>query len=104
MPFPTFVRGYFQKGKKEYEKKKSVQILIQLPHFTIFVCRKHAGYGIFGKTSKNRISGKGCPECSQCCLSILLEMQEGRQASVSVQKGKSLMFSIALIVELVIIC
>lgn len=41
----------------------------------------------------------------QPMLSVhFVEMQEGRQASVSVQKGKSLMFSIALIVELVIIC
>ena len=102
MPFPTFVRGYFQKGKKDMKKRKRTDSYPVAP-FTIFDVANMLDMEFFGKLQK-WISGKGCPECSQCCLSILWRCKGGRQASVSVQKGKSLMFSIALIVELVIIC
>ena len=82
MPFPTFVRGYFQKGKKDMKKRKRTDSYPVAP-FTIF-------------DVANMLDMEFLENCKK--------MQGGRQASVSVQKGKSLMFSIALIVELVIIC
>lgn len=50
MPFPTFVRGYFQKGKKDM-KKESVQILIQLPH-SLFLMSQTCWIWNFWKTAK----------------------------------------------------
>ena len=35
MPFPTFVRGYFQKGKKDMKKRKRTDSYPVAP-FTIF--------------------------------------------------------------------
>ena len=99
MPFPTFVRGYFQKGKKDMKKRKRTDSYPVAP-FTIFDVANMLDME-FLENCKNGYQVKDvqnaanvvCPFCG-----------DGRQASVSVQKGKSLMFSIALIVELVIIC
>ena len=58
MPFPTFVRGYFQKGKKDMKKRKRTDSYPVAP-FTIF-------------DVANMLDMEFLENCKNgCCLSIL---------------------------------
>lgn len=97
MPF-RLCKGYFQKGKG-YEKE-SVQILIQLPiHYFDVANMLDMNFGKLQKW----ISGKGCQNAANVVCPFCGDAR-GKASICVCAEGKSLMFSIALIVELVIIC